>query len=126
MHPCAEFAQKHVQGKSLEVQRRAASNAGSALLEQSTRHQENGLAFSAAEDGCGGVYIVRGANDKNVAVFKPSDEEVLHYPHIFLPLHTFIVIHDSTRSPYHPIYRCPHHLTQGSGPSPVAAGAGEL
>jgi hypothetical protein len=61
---------------------------------RATRHQENGLAFSAAEDGCGGVYIVRGGNDKNVAVFKPSHEEVLHCPHIFfIPTHTHAHCH---------------------------------
>jgi len=72
MHPCAQFAMAPpVQVVACPLFREAAA-AGANLL-RIVCHNPNGMSFVAAEDGCGGVYVVKGAH---MGVFKPSDEEV--------------------------------------------------
>jgi hypothetical protein len=74
MHPCSQFATGLVSNESTVLSKVATE--GIKLLEDSMQNQQNGLLFSEAEDGCGGVYIVRGADGSCVSVFKPVDEEV--------------------------------------------------
>lgn len=74
MYPCVQFAKGPVMSRNALLQASVAN--GMKLLERSMHHNLDGLSFSAAEDGCGGVYVVEGAAGLSVGVFKPSDEEV--------------------------------------------------